>query len=75
MVEFIVNNKVHSATKVSLFKTNYGRELKIGADIKKKGKDNGIYKEDKEGTERSRDNIRKSTREDKATDKQRVKES
>ena len=28
----------NSATKVSPFITNYGRELRIGADIKKKGK-------------------------------------
>jgi len=25
-------------TKISLFKANYGRELRIGADIRKKGK-------------------------------------
>jgi len=36
--EFAVNNKTHSATKVSPFMVNYGRELKIGADIRKKGK-------------------------------------
>ena len=36
--EFAVNNKTHSATKVSPFIVNYGRELKIGADIRKKGK-------------------------------------
>ena len=33
-----VNNKVHLATKVSWFIANYGRELRIGADIRKKGK-------------------------------------
>ena len=36
--EFAVNNKVHSATKVSLFMTNYGRKLRMGADIRRKGK-------------------------------------
>jgi len=36
--EFIVNNKTHLATKVSLFIANYGRELRMGADIRKKGK-------------------------------------
>jgi len=36
--EFAVNNKIHSATKVSLFMTNYGRELRIGADIRRKEK-------------------------------------
>jgi len=38
MAEFAVNNKKHSATKVSLFMVNYGRELRIGADIRKKRK-------------------------------------
>ena len=32
----MVNNKTYSATKVSLFMANYGRELRIGADIRKK---------------------------------------
>jgi len=36
--EFAVNNKVYSMTKMSLFMANYGRELRIGADIRKKGK-------------------------------------
>ena len=36
--EFTVNNKTHSATKVSLFMVNYGRELRIGVDIRRKGK-------------------------------------
>ena len=38
MVEFAVNNKVHTATKVSPFMTNYRRELRMGKDIRKKGK-------------------------------------
>jgi len=38
LAEFVINNKVHSATKVSLFMANYGRELRIGADIRRKGK-------------------------------------
>jgi len=38
LAEFAVNNKVYSATKVSPFMENYGRELRIGADIRKKGK-------------------------------------
>ena len=37
-VEFVVNNKVHTITKVSSFIANYERELKMGADIRKKGK-------------------------------------
>ena len=36
--EFAVNNKVHSPTKVSPFMANYGRELRMGVDIKKKRK-------------------------------------
>ena len=37
-VEFAVNNKIHSATKVSPFMANYSRELRIGVDIRKKNK-------------------------------------
>jgi len=36
--EFAVNNKVHMATKVSSFMVNYGRELRMEGDIRKKGK-------------------------------------
>ena len=36
--EFAVNNKVYTATKVSPFMTNYGKELRMGGDIRKKGK-------------------------------------
>ena len=36
--EFAINNKVHSTTKVSLFMANYGRKMRIGADITKKRK-------------------------------------
>jgi len=36
--EFVVNNKVHTATKVLSFMANYGRELRIGDDIRKRGK-------------------------------------
>ena len=38
MAEFVFNNKVHTATKTSLFQVNYGRELRMGFDIRKKGK-------------------------------------
>jgi len=37
-VDIAVNNKVHSATKVLSFIANYGRELRIGADIRRKVK-------------------------------------
>jgi len=36
--EFAVNNKIHTATKVSPFIANYGRELQMRVDIRKKGK-------------------------------------
>jgi len=38
LVEFIVNNKVHLATKMSSFMANYSRELRMGGDIRKKEK-------------------------------------
>ena len=34
----MVNNKVYMATKVSPFMVNYGKELRMGGDIRKKGK-------------------------------------
>ena len=33
-----MNNKIHSMTKVSPFMENYGREVRMGGDIRKKGK-------------------------------------
>ena len=36
--EFTVNNKAYTATKMPPFMANYGRELKMGEDIRKKGK-------------------------------------
>ena len=36
--EFAVNNKAHITTKVSPFMENYRRELRMGGDIRKKGK-------------------------------------
>jgi len=36
--EFVVNNKTHTATKVSSFIANYGKEVRMGGDIRKKGK-------------------------------------
>ena len=36
--EFAINNKTHSATKMSLFMANYRRELRMGTDIRKKEK-------------------------------------
>ena len=36
--EFAVNNKVHMTTKVSPFIANYGRELRMESDIRKREK-------------------------------------
>ena len=36
--EFTVNNKVYMATKVLPFIANYGKELRIGGDIRRNGK-------------------------------------
>jgi len=38
VAEFEVNNKIHTATKVLPFTANYGKELRIGGDIRRKGK-------------------------------------
>jgi len=38
IAEFTVNNKTHSTTKMSPFIANYGRELGMGADIRRKEK-------------------------------------
>ena len=42
--EFVVNNKVYMATKVLSFMANYGRELRMGGDIRKKGKVEKVMK-------------------------------
>ena len=36
--EFVINNKAHLTTKVSLFIANYRRELRMGMDLRRKGK-------------------------------------
>ena len=36
--EFAVNNKVYTATKMSPFIANYGRELRMGGNIRRRGK-------------------------------------
>ena len=38
VAEFAINNKVHMAMKVSPFMANYGKELRMGGDIRRKGK-------------------------------------
>jgi len=36
--EFVINNKIHTVTKVLPFMANYGRELRMGGDIRRKEK-------------------------------------
>ena len=38
IAEFAMNNKVHMATKISPFMANYRKEVRMGEDIRKKGK-------------------------------------
>jgi len=38
MAEFTYNNKIHAATKNSLFKVNYGQDPRIGFKGRRKGK-------------------------------------
>ena len=38
LAEFVINNKTHLTTKVSLFIADYGRELRMGVDLRRKGK-------------------------------------
>ena len=66
MAEFAFNNKVHTVTKTSLFQVNYGREPRIGFDIRKKGKNEKaeeFAKEMKEKHEKARAALVKSQEE------------
>jgi len=38
LAEFVINNKIYSVTKMSLFIANYGREVRKGVDIRRKRK-------------------------------------
>ena len=38
LAEFVINNKAYSVTKISPFIANYGRESRMGTDIRKKEK-------------------------------------
>ena len=44
MVEFAYNNKAHAGTKVSPFKANSGQNPRIGFELRKKGKFEGVEK-------------------------------
>ena len=51
-VEFAFNNKVHTMTKSSPFRVNYGREPRMGFDIRKKRKNKKVEEFVKEMKER-----------------------
>jgi len=44
MAEFAYNNKVHSSTKTSPFKANYGQDPRMGFEVRRKGKYEGAEK-------------------------------
>ena len=44
IAEFMYNNKIHTATKVSLFKVNYGQDPRIGFEGRRKGKYKAVGK-------------------------------
>jgi len=37
-VEFVYNNKIHTAIKISPFKANYGQDPRMGFEGRRKGK-------------------------------------
>jgi len=57
-VEFVYNNKIHSAMKVSPFKANYGQDLRMGFE--------GRRREKYEAAEKFIERIRKIQEEAKA---------
>jgi len=44
MVEFTYNNKIHTATKISLFKANYGQDPRMGFEGRRKKKYEAVGK-------------------------------
>jgi len=38
MAEFVYNNKIYTATKISPFKANYGQDPRMGFEERRKGK-------------------------------------
>jgi len=45
LAEFVVNNKVHLATKVSLLIVSYSRKLRVEANIRRKKKVEKVFVE------------------------------
>jgi len=43
-VEFAYNNKIHAVTKISPFKANYGQDLRMEFEERRKGKYEAIGK-------------------------------
>ena len=44
MVEFAYNNKIHTVTKMSPFKANYGQDPRMGFEGRRKGKYKAVGK-------------------------------
>ena len=63
IAEFAVNNKVYSATKVSLFIANYERELRMETDIRRKEKVIEFAKRMKKIQEEARTVLKKAQKE------------
>jgi len=61
--KFAVNNNIHSATKVFPFIANYGKELRMGADIRRKGKATELIERMKKVQEEAGATLRKAQEE------------
>ena len=61
--EFAVNNKIYSATKVLPFIANYGKELRMGGDIRRKGKETELIERMKKVQEKAGATLRKAQEE------------
>ena len=61
--EFAVNNKIYSATKVLPFIANYGKELRMGGDIRRKGKETELIERMKKVQEEAGATLRKAQEE------------
>ena len=72
-MKFVINSKTYSATKVLSFIVNYGRELKMGVNIKKKEKmekATEFAKKNKENLGESKSSTKESIRGNKEAGKQ-----